>query len=235
MQALNVFAVLAQLLQDLSADARHNVHVHDDVRRVGQLHADLGDGRADRTHGERDHVQGATLHAALVKPGHCLLQFGGVDPVGRRAGVLLLLARDVGAVFHARNVGSVGAGEIASGALLRVQLGEHAGRDQRVAHRLVFFFRAIAPDHVLGLCELREILDPSDQFFMLGGQGSFLGGAFGGGLCAGGGTFNVFLAGHVLPHCLSILGFHIPRQATGITPAKVGDIVYPFANHTATK
>ena len=36
----------------------------DDVGRIGELDADLGDGRADRPHAEGDDVQRAALHAS---------------------------------------------------------------------------------------------------------------------------------------------------------------------------
>ena len=36
-----------------AAHARHDPHAHRDVGRIGDLHADVRDGRADRTHAER--------------------------------------------------------------------------------------------------------------------------------------------------------------------------------------
>ena len=47
-----------------SADARHDAHVDDDVRRIGQLHADLRHRRADRAHAERQHIHRAAAHAS---------------------------------------------------------------------------------------------------------------------------------------------------------------------------
>ena len=42
---------------------RHDAHAHGHIRRVGDLHADMRDGGADRPHGEGQHVHGAAPHA----------------------------------------------------------------------------------------------------------------------------------------------------------------------------
>jgi len=42
MQARDELAVLTQSFQDLVAHARHDVHIHHHVRRVGDFHADFG-------------------------------------------------------------------------------------------------------------------------------------------------------------------------------------------------
>ena len=47
-----------------SAHAGHDAHVGDDVGRIGDLDADVGDVGSHRTHAERDHVHRAPLHAA---------------------------------------------------------------------------------------------------------------------------------------------------------------------------
>ena len=50
------------------AHAGHDPHVDDDVGRVGELHADLRDRRAERPHAEGDHVHRAAAHAAVEEP-----------------------------------------------------------------------------------------------------------------------------------------------------------------------
>ena len=67
--ALHELAVRAEHVEHLRADARHDVHVGDDVRRVGELDADLGDRRADRAHAVGDHVERAALHRAGEEAG----------------------------------------------------------------------------------------------------------------------------------------------------------------------
>ena len=48
-----------------AAHARHEFHVDGHIGAVGQFHAHMGDGRAERAHGERNHVHGAACHAAV--------------------------------------------------------------------------------------------------------------------------------------------------------------------------
>ena len=72
--ARDEFALVAEDLENLRADAGHHMHVDHNVRGIGELNADLRDVRADRTHRERDHVHRAALHAAVVQPEHGLLE-----------------------------------------------------------------------------------------------------------------------------------------------------------------
>ena len=78
--------VLVDLLEHRQADARHDPHVDHDVRRVGQLHADLRHRRADRTHAERQHVHRAAAHAAVEKLLQLLAHLKRIDPVVGGAG-----------------------------------------------------------------------------------------------------------------------------------------------------
>jgi hypothetical protein len=59
------FAVGAEHVEHRLAHAGHGAHVDHDVGAVGDLDADVGDRRAERAHGEGDHVHGAAAHAAL--------------------------------------------------------------------------------------------------------------------------------------------------------------------------
>ena len=70
---------VAEHLEGARAHAGHDAHGDRHVGRVGQLHADVGDVRAERAHGEGHHVHGAALHGALEeavqragasRPGH---------------------------------------------------------------------------------------------------------------------------------------------------------------------
>ena len=71
-------------------DARHDAHVHDDIRRIGKLHANLRHRRIDRTHAERQHD---TSCARAWSPAKELLQLAPhlkrIDPVVRRPGIFL--------------------------------------------------------------------------------------------------------------------------------------------------
>lgn len=53
-----------EFLEHLGAHTGHDAHRAHDVRRVGELHADLGVRRVQRAHAERDHVHDPAAHAA---------------------------------------------------------------------------------------------------------------------------------------------------------------------------
>src|SRR2546422_8564433 len=65
MQALHEVVAAVELLYGRRAHARHDAHAGDHVRAVGELDADLAEGRADRAHQVGDHVHGAALHRAV--------------------------------------------------------------------------------------------------------------------------------------------------------------------------
>ena len=55
---------LLQVRKDIAAHTRHDTHVHYRIFRVGKLNAVSGIGRTNRTHTERDYIQGSSLHAS---------------------------------------------------------------------------------------------------------------------------------------------------------------------------
>ena len=105
----DAFLALVDLGEDGQADTGHDAHVDDDIRRVGELHADLRHRRADRPHAERQHVHGPPAHRAaeqlLEPPPHLV----GVFPVVGGARRLLRERADEGAVLDPRDVARVGA------------------------------------------------------------------------------------------------------------------------------
>jgi hypothetical protein len=149
--ASDELAVGAEGLQHLSPGAGHDHHVDDDIGRICHFDADLGEGRAYRSHGERDDVHRPPFHASPEDFDHLALHVGGRGPVVRWADVLLVLGADVGTLFDTRNVARVRAGEIAFRAKLFVQLGERAVLHEEFAHLLVVFRRAIAGIDAVGL------------------------------------------------------------------------------------
>ncbi|MPN20484.1 hypothetical protein SDC9_167863 [bioreactor metagenome] len=166
MEAGDEFTV-AKGLQNLRAHAGHDPHVGNNVCAVRNLNADLGDGRADGAHRERNHVHGAAMHAALVEAGHGLLEFVGIDPVVRRAGVLLFLGGDKRPVLHARNVRRIAAEENATGALFRIELGGRAACYHLGEQAVVFFLGTIAPVDAVGFAHVLDFLDPCEQLFVV--------------------------------------------------------------------
>ena len=163
MDAGDEVAVLAEVLHHGVAGAGHDVHVDDDVGRVGDLDAVLGDRVADRAHRERDHVHRAALHAALVALEHELLHDLGVHPVVRGTRVDLLLGADERAALDARHVALVRAGEIALGALLLVQLDELAVLDHHLADREVLLLRALHDHDLVGRADLVPLVNPREH------------------------------------------------------------------------
>src|SRR5690606_36550498 len=77
----NKLAVLAQLIKHFLADTGHDVHVGYGVRGVTELHADVGDGRADGADDEGDDVHGASLHGTGEEAVQGVTQFCRVAPV----------------------------------------------------------------------------------------------------------------------------------------------------------
>jgi hypothetical protein len=118
------------------------------------------------------------VHAALEQTVQGLAHLGRVFPVVGGAGVVLVGGADVGAVFDARHVGRVGAGEVGVLALFRVQLDQHPGFDHLGAQAVVFFLRTVTPDDTVGLGEGGDLADPLLEFLVLdvggrGGDGGF--------------------------------------------------------------
>ena len=159
----NELTVGAELLDDGVARAGHDVHVDDDVRRVGKLDAVLGDGVADGAHRERNDVHRTALHAALVALLHERLHDLGVNPMVRRTGVDLLLGADEGTAFNASDIALVGAGEIALGALLLVKLDELAVLDHHLADIDMLFLRTRHDDNLVRRADLVPLVDPSEH------------------------------------------------------------------------
>ena len=104
--------MFAKRCDDRAPHACHDAHVGDDVGAVGDLDADLGDGRADGAHREGDDVHGAPGHAAVEEAGERFAHLGGRCPVVGGACFVFVDRADEGAVFDAAHVGRVRADEI---------------------------------------------------------------------------------------------------------------------------
>jgi hypothetical protein len=109
--------------------ARHDPHVQDDVDAVGQLDAHLRLRRADRPHDVGDDVHRPPLHRPVVELAELPVRLVRRHPVVVRPGLFLRLRADEGEVLHARDVGRVGAVEVAAGELLLVERDEDVRRD----------------------------------------------------------------------------------------------------------
>ena len=168
-QALHEITLGAQDVQHRLAHAGHDAHVGGGIGGIGDLHADMGDVGAQRPHGERHHVHGAALHAALVQLGHARLHLARFDPVVGGAGIILVVRADEGAVLDARHVAGVGAAEIGTGTQLLVQLDHGAAGDHHLAQGIVFLLGTVADVDAGRTAQPRHLVDPRQQFGVHGG------------------------------------------------------------------
>ena len=143
MDARNERTLFAEHGVHAGTHARHHPHVGDDIRAVGDLHADLRDGTSERTHRKRHDVQRASAHAALEEAAQRAAHLRWLDPVVRRPRILFALAADERAILDARDIRRIGAGKEAVRPLDRIQAMQRAGRDHALACRRVFLVAAV--------------------------------------------------------------------------------------------
>ena len=146
MQAGDELAVGAQDVEGALPHPGHDPHVDRHVGRVGELHADVALVRAQRAHGERDDVHRAPPHRASEQALERLPHLGGIAPVVRRAGVVLVPGADERAVLHARDVARVRPGEVRVRPLGVREPLEGPGVDQELAEPVVLLRGAVAPE-----------------------------------------------------------------------------------------
>ncbi|MNV69535.1 hypothetical protein D3C71_1624500 [compost metagenome] len=96
-----------------------------------------------------------------------MAHLGRIGPVVGGAGVFRPVGTDERAIFHARHVGRVRAGQEGIGPLGGVEPAHRAGLDHLFAQAVVFFLRTVAPYNVIGLGQRNKTGDPVDQAAML--------------------------------------------------------------------
>jgi len=129
----------------------HDAHVHGDVRRVGELHTDVRDGRPERTHRERHDVHRPPPHRARVQLEQLGLHLGRRPPVVGGASVGLAHRADEGAILDPGDIARIRHGQKAVGALRVVEAGERAAVDQQRREAIPLLVRAVAPLDLVGL------------------------------------------------------------------------------------
>ena len=154
-----------------SAHASHDPHVHDNIRRVGDLDAQLRDGSTNRAHRERDHVHGATLHGTIELLVKDFFHFLRVRPVVCGSSVLFLFGADERTRLNAGHVRRLGARKERVGTLLIVQTSEHACFDHEVGQAIPFFFGTIDKLNFFGFCQSGNPAHPLDNTFGSAGRG----------------------------------------------------------------
>jgi hypothetical protein len=145
-QALGEVAVGAELVPRDLPHAGHDAHAQDDVDRVGELDADLGQRRAGRAHQVGHDVHRAALHRAAAEAVKLFVHRGGRHPVIGRPGGVRRAGADEGAFLDARDVVRIGAMVIAAGQLLLVELDQDARVDGLLRQALLFLLAAVAPE-----------------------------------------------------------------------------------------
>ena len=162
---------VAERLKNLGADSGHDSHVDHDIRRIGQLDANVRNRRADRSHAERNDIHRATLHTAFEVAHENSLHVFGVVPVVVRAGVFLGLRTDKCAIFNARDITGVRADEKAVGSLRGVERDKRSGLHGLGAEFVVFLLRPVAPVDAVRRAEGGDFVDPREQFLVTGHHG----------------------------------------------------------------
>ena len=166
-QAPGELAAAAELLQDGRADVGHDPHVQDDVDAVGQLHADLAEGRADGPHRKGDHVHLPPPHRTLEDLARAAIAFLGRHPVVGRAGILAQRAADERQVFGPRHVVDGRAVIETAGKFLLIQQGHFARLHGLLREAIFFFLRPVDPNNRIRLAQTSHFLDPFLEFPML--------------------------------------------------------------------
>ena len=156
----DAFLVLVDFPEHREADARHDAHVDDDVRRIGQLHADLRHGRAYWPHAESQHVHGAPAHTAVEKFLQLLAHFVGVDPVVGGSRAVFGKRADKRAILDARDVARVRTGVKAAGPEFLIEFDERAALHHLSGQPVVFFLRTVDPVNLVRLGKRGNLVDP---------------------------------------------------------------------------
>ncbi len=163
MHARHERAIGAEHVVYRASHARHHAHAHRDVRAVGEFDADVRDRAAERAHGEGHHVERTPAHATFEEFVERLAHRRGGAPVVGRPRVVLALAAYERAVLDARDVGRIGARQIAVRTLRRIELLQHSAGDHLGAKPVVLGLRAVAPDDAFGLGYRGDVVHPGAQ------------------------------------------------------------------------
>ena len=158
-QPAHEISVGAQRVQHLLTHAGHDRHIQHDIDAVGELDADLGEGRAHGAHGIGDDVHRPALHRALEDALQHLVRLILLHPVVGGTCVLLLLGADESATLDARNVVDRRAMQIATGQQLLIEL-DHLARGARFRSQCFELFLTAVDEHdLVGRAESDALVD----------------------------------------------------------------------------
>ena len=154
---------VAQGVEHRAAHPGHDPHRDGDVGGVRDLHADMRDRRADRSHAEGHDIHGPAAHAAVEEVPQGLLHGDGLDPVIGRSRVIAPPAADERPILDPGHVRRVGEGQVAVRPFFRVQPAKGPLLHKQFAEPVVLLLRAVAPDHLVGLAQVGHLLDPGPE------------------------------------------------------------------------
>jgi hypothetical protein len=144
----------------------HDPHGHDDVRRVGELDADVGLVRPERPHRER----ARRTSCGRPSPPEQARPSPRASPRARQlfVGPASRSARaDERAVLHARHVRRVRPRQVGARALGLRQAPERARVDELLAQPVVLLRRSVAPVDRVGLRQRGDLLHPGHELLVL--------------------------------------------------------------------
>src|SRR5690349_6204084 len=99
MKTLNEIFIRTKYVENLAANAGHDMHVDNYVFGVGDLHTNVRKRRTNGPHTEWDHIHGTAFHRTFEQFSHGLLHLARIDPVVGRSGVFAATAADKRTVF----------------------------------------------------------------------------------------------------------------------------------------
>ena len=165
-------AVLSQQVNDRLAHASHHAHVHHDIGGVGELYADLRDGRTQGTHRKRHHIQGTALHTALKQTIERRAHLRRRDPIVIGARIFLPRATHKSTVFDASHIRGIRPGQIGVGTLGCIQALQGARLHHLLAQPVVLGLRTVTPNNLFGLGLGCNLIYPLQQVSMVHGIGT---------------------------------------------------------------
>ena len=162
-----IVGLIAQLIKSGLSHTGHDVHVQNDIGRVGQLNADFGERGTDRTHAVGDDIHGAALHTAVIQLFELFIHDLRVFPVVGRACILFVSGADIGSAFNTRDIVDRSAVQQASREFLLVELLHLPDRDRKVTQLLELLLAAVNPDHLVRFDKRFHFLNPVEDIFVV--------------------------------------------------------------------
>jgi len=159
MQTVNEFAV-AQRFQRLISHSRHQFHINDDIRRIGKLHAELRNRRANRSHTKRHDIHRSAFHRTVEFRRKRLLHFLRSHPVISRSGIAFGETANISSIFDTRHIRRMRTRQKRIRTLFRVEANECSGLHHFFAQAIIFSLRTVAPNDFVRFAKFRRFHYP---------------------------------------------------------------------------